>query len=76
MACPNCNKRNLWRDGKPWCQSYEKRVRNPTARYKLELKVTDSTDTVAIIALGENAKPLLNNVRIPKLMQINNFNIE
>ncbi|KAI3976114.1 hypothetical protein MKX01_006630 [Papaver californicum] len=76
MACPNCNKRHVWHDGKPWCHSCEKKIRNPIARYRLELKVRDHTDTAPIIVLGPTAEPLLGNVRISKFMEINALNIE
>lgn len=45
MACPKCNKAHIIVKGIPWCNGCDKRVRNPVARYKLELKVTDKTTT-------------------------------
>lgn len=76
MACPRRNKTHVIRKVIPWCDSCDKRVRTPVAHYKYQLKVTDNTTTVVIIVSGPYVEPFLDNVRIIKLMEINNINIK
>ncbi|MCL7049320.1 hypothetical protein MKW94_001047, partial [Papaver nudicaule] len=76
MACQRCSIKHAWRNGKPWCIHCRRRVRKAVPIYRIELIVADSMDTAIVIALGEKSEPLLNNVKISKLMQISNINIK
>ncbi|KAI3865290.1 hypothetical protein MKX03_037268 [Papaver bracteatum] len=76
MSCPRCTKAHLMKDGNPWCKSCEKRVKNPVPRYKLHLIVTDNTTQAVIIVSGPAAEPLLDGVKVAKLMEISSIDIK